>query len=130
MSTLSYRTIGLTHYQLFDVAKGLGYLHSCEVVHGNLKGVRVNFLGLYFVVLVTFRKSNILVDATGCARITEVGLAMVKHNRVSTRGIFADDCDDVRWVAPEILASNDRGVCSKESDIFSIAMVITEVREG
>ena len=27
-------------YQLSDVAKGLCYLHSCNVVHGDLKGVR------------------------------------------------------------------------------------------
>ena len=26
-------------YQLSDVAKGLFYLHSCNVVHGDLKGV-------------------------------------------------------------------------------------------
>ena len=29
----------LTPYQLSDVAKGLFYLHSCNVVHGDLKGV-------------------------------------------------------------------------------------------
>jgi len=27
-------------YQLSDVAKGLAYLHSCNVIHGDLKGVR------------------------------------------------------------------------------------------
>ena len=26
--------------QLSDIAKGLCYLHSCNVIHGNLKGVR------------------------------------------------------------------------------------------
>ena len=26
--------------QLFDLAKGLCYLHSCNVIHGDLKGVR------------------------------------------------------------------------------------------
>ena len=26
--------------QLLDVAKGLCYLHSCNVIHGDLKGVR------------------------------------------------------------------------------------------
>lgn len=129
MPTLSNRTTGLTRYQLFDVAEGLDYLHSREVVHGNLKGVRNILLGLCFVALVTFCKSNILVDATGCARITEVGLGTIKHNRVATQNGFPNNCGDVRWVAPEILASGDRGVRSKESDIFSFAMVITEVRE-
>jgi len=27
-------------FQLVDVAKGLSYMHSLHVVHGNLKGVR------------------------------------------------------------------------------------------
>ena len=30
----------LTPSQLSDVAEGLNYLHSCNVVHGDLKGVR------------------------------------------------------------------------------------------
>ena len=29
----------LPHYQLSDVVNGLCYLHSCNVVHGDLKGV-------------------------------------------------------------------------------------------
>ena len=32
-------TLCLPHYQLSDVAKGLHHLHSCNVVHGDLKGV-------------------------------------------------------------------------------------------
>lgn len=30
----------LTTRQLSDVAEGLNYLHSCDVIHGDLKGVR------------------------------------------------------------------------------------------
>ena len=30
----------LIHFQLLGVAKGLGYLHSCKLIHGDLKGVR------------------------------------------------------------------------------------------
>ena len=35
--------------QLWDVADGLHYLHSCKIIHGNLKGVsRFNPLSLLF----------------------------------------------------------------------------------
>ena len=30
----------LIHHKLSDVAEGLNYLHSCDMVHGDLKGVR------------------------------------------------------------------------------------------
>jgi len=29
-----------SHYQLSEVAKGLHYIHSCNVIHGGIKGVR------------------------------------------------------------------------------------------
>jgi serine/threonine protein kinase len=33
-------TRAYTRYQLSDIAKGLCYLHSCNIIHGDLKGVR------------------------------------------------------------------------------------------
>jgi serine/threonine protein kinase len=33
-------TEALILLQLSDVAEGLNYLHSCDVIHGDLKGVR------------------------------------------------------------------------------------------
>jgi len=38
----------LTPHQLSDVAEGLNYLHSCNVIHGGLKGVR-DCAGSHFV---------------------------------------------------------------------------------
>ena len=39
------------HYQLSDTAEGLHYLHSCNEIHGNLKGVRSSkfYLKLVFM---------------------------------------------------------------------------------
>lgn len=97
---------------VLDVAEGLSYLHSRGVILGNLKG------------------PNILVDASSCARITEIGLSVVTQNPLSMRDASVGHCDDARWTAPEILISDDRGIRSKESDIFSFAIVITEVFTG
>ena len=63
-------------------------------------------------------------DATGCARVANFGLAMVAHDLESV----IEHEHGVRWIAPEILG--DRGTYSKEGDVFSFAMVTIEVRRG
>ena len=64
-------------------------------------------------------------DASGNARITDFGLAVVTQDLGSLqRG--PDECGDgARWIAPEIL--DNRGTYSKEADVFSFAMVTIEV---
>ncbi|KAF9647762.1 kinase-like protein [Thelephora ganbajun] len=95
---------------LSDIAEGLDYLHSCDVIHGGLRGL------------------NIIVDTTGRAQITDVGLATVTQNLDSIRDASADDGHSARWIAPEIL--DDRGVYSKEADIFAFAMITIEAFTG
>ena len=73
--------------------------------------------------MLTSSQSNILVDTAGHARITDFGLAVVTQDLDSIRN--ASD-DSARWIAPEIL--DDRGIYSKEADVYSFAMVTIEVR--
>ena len=42
VSFLMYSAHAHPHCQLADIADGLQYLHSRDVVHGDLKGVRVH----------------------------------------------------------------------------------------
>ena len=78
-----------------------------------------------FAAWLTPGQSIILVDATGNARITDFGLAMVTQDLEPIRKA-SDECgNNVRWVAPEIL--DDRGTYSKEADVFSFAMLTIEV---
>ena len=42
VSFLMYSAHAHPHYQLADIADGLRYLHSRNVVHGDLKGVRIH----------------------------------------------------------------------------------------
>ena len=86
----------------------------------------VVILDFSFTAWLTPGQLNILVDATGSARITDFGLAMVAQSLESMRKA-SDDCGNcVRWIAPEIL--DDRGTYSKEADVFSFAMLTIEVR--
>ncbi|KAF9644343.1 kinase-like protein [Thelephora ganbajun] len=93
---------------LYDVAQGLDYLHSHDVVHGDLKG------------------QNILVDATGHARITGLGLITATLDLESTTP-FAEG-PVARFTAPEILGGDT--TASKEADVFSFAMIMIEVFTG
>lgn len=93
---------------LFDIANGLNYLHSCNVIHGDLKG------------------TSVLVDDTNRARLTDFGFSRV----VSDLGFPAPRTDGpaVRWAAPEVL-DMIRPV-SEASDAYSFAMVIVEMFTG
>ena len=71
-------------------------------------------------------QSNVLLDTSGCARITDFGLSAVTQNLASIQNGSAEDGDSARWIAPEIL--DGRGTYSKEADVFSFAMVTIEVR--
>ena len=94
------------------------------MVHGDLKGVRDHFEPRFATAL-TRVQSNILVDASGHARITDFGLSSVTQNMDSIRSASDGQSHTARWTAPEIL--NEEGTYSKEADIFSLAMVTIEV---
>jgi len=66
-------------------------------------------------------------DDSGRARIVDFGLAMVTQDLDSIPSISSQHGHTPRWAAPEVLRD---GTYSKESDIFSFAMVMIEVRHG
>ena len=62
-------------------------------------------------------------DDTGHARVTDFGLAGVVSD--SEPAASETDGHSVRWAAPEILTTEQP--VSKESDVYSWAMVVIEV---
>ncbi|KAI7845368.1 hypothetical protein COHA_001075 [Chlorella ohadii] len=92
---------------LFDVAKGLYYLHQRRIVHLDLKS------------------ANILLSRHGTAKICDIGMARVLGNKeylsmLSGMGTFA-------WSAPEVLSGKR---CTEKVDLYSYGVVIWEVCTG
>ncbi|RXW24190.1 hypothetical protein EST38_g1647 [Candolleomyces aberdarensis] len=91
---------------LSEVAEGLTYLHSKDIVHGDLRG------------------GNVLISEDGVARLSDFGLSK-----------FLTDCNkgltslpiNPRWFAPEILRDKP---LSKQSDIWSLGMTFLELLTG
>ena len=71
-------------------------------------------------------QANVVVDASGNARITDFGSTRISQDRILPES--ADDRQGFtfRWAAPEVL--RDDSQVTKESDIFSFGMVIIEVQ--
>ncbi|KAF7354928.1 DH domain-containing protein [Mycena sanguinolenta] len=97
---------------MMDVARGLEYLHSQDVVHGDLKTV------------------NILVTPSRRACITDFGLSSIV-TELSVRMTFSsrnDRAGTVRYQAPELL-KNER--CNHYgSDVYAFACVAYEILSG
>ena len=114
-----------TRHQLSDVANGLCYLHSHNVVHRDLKGVR-DCSESHPITVLTSDQPNILVDADGRARIMDFRLATVAIDVNFEPSPSDQRVGSEQWSAPEVLLKNER--TSKKTDIFSFAMVMIEVR--
>ena len=125
-SSLLCLSLAYSRRQLSDVANGLCYLHSCNVIHGDLMGVR-NCSKSRFTTVLTLSQPNILMDDSGHARIADFGLATVTKNLESIQSPTFQQGYTPRWTAPEVLST---GTPSKEADIFSFAMIMIEVRHG
>ncbi|OCF78736.1 TKL protein kinase [Kwoniella mangroviensis CBS 8886] len=94
------------------VAQGMEYLHSRDVVHGDLKG------------------QNILIDDEGRPRLCDFGLSQIKIDITSksanpTEG--ESNAGTLRFLPPERLKSSPM---TKECDVYSFAMTIYQIYSG
>lgn len=110
--------------QLWDVADGLHYLHSCEVIHGTLEAVSRSVpLSLLFGALDNDpmnSKANILIDKDGRARLAGFELTSM------TRAVEdLDTTGTAIWAAREALGA---GPMTKEGDVFRFGILVVEVR--
>ncbi|KAF9644739.1 kinase-like protein [Thelephora ganbajun] len=100
---------------LSEVAEGLSYLHSRNVIHGDLKG------------------DNIVIDRDGHARLADFSLITL----IPDQSTFMSSCMEggaLPWMSPELLDPESFGLKerhpTKESDCYALGMVIYEVLSG
>jgi serine/threonine protein kinase len=109
--------------KLVETAKGLNYLHSQFIVHGDIRCVstpKVMQITAHAEVI----KSNILIDQEGHAKLTDFGLSVVLAEEEVTA---TTSSGPYRWNAPELFVGEDVfRTC--ESDIYAFGCTCLEVR--
>ncbi|KAJ6486722.1 kinase-like domain-containing protein, partial [Mycena sanguinolenta] len=101
---------------LLEIAQGLDYLHSMNVVHGDLRG------------------NNILISDDGNACLSDFGLATSIDDADSTAAVVTSSSNragSVRWFAPELIDPTKFGcpkfMRTKASDVYAYACVCLEL---
>ncbi|KAG1765981.1 kinase-like domain-containing protein [Suillus placidus] len=101
---------------LRDVARGLQYLHSQSIVHGDLSG------------------NNVLVDENGKACLTDFGLSALLPGRMSQAMLPTNPTCTVQYMAPEYLKFDAEGDLTPnfttKSDVYSFGGIMLQVLEG
>ncbi|KAF9468989.1 kinase-like domain-containing protein [Collybia nuda] len=99
---------------LTEIAHGLNYLHSQNVVHGDLRG------------------GNILIDDQWQACLADFGLTVVSEATLATH--TSNGHGSTRWMAPELHDPEsfgfDRFLRTSASDIYALGCVCLEVYTG
>lgn len=96
---------------MFEIAQGLAYLHSQDIIHGDLRG------------------SNILVDDDWHVRLADFGLSVFSDATAATQTSHRGG--SVRWMSPELHLPQSCGLDTFQrtfaSDVYSFAFVCVEV---
>ncbi|KAJ7508890.1 kinase-like domain-containing protein [Mycena galericulata] len=95
---------------LFQTAQGLAYLHSQNIVHGDLRG------------------GNVLIDDDGHARLADFGLAIVTDATLGTTS--TTQRGSLRWMAPELTDFEVEFKRTEASDVYAFACLCIEIYTG
>ncbi|KAJ1299532.1 hypothetical protein OPQ81_011090 [Rhizoctonia solani] len=97
-----------------QLAQAIAYLHTQNVVHGDIKG------------------PNVLISDAGTAQVTDFGVSIVDHREIEF-SITSSGRGTHRWQAsinhaPEILQGKSDS--TKEADVYALGMTMTEIYSG
>lgn len=94
-----------------NIATGLDYLHSQNIIHRDLKS------------------PNILLDATLTAKIGDFGLSVTKNTLSTQPGVVTTRgaAGSLPWMAPELFGRDENAKCTFASDVWSLGMVFWEI---
>jgi serine/threonine protein kinase len=113
--------------QVIGVASGLEYLHAKDIVHGDVKVVRM--IHLPPITNFTFIQSNVLVDKGGIPSICDFGISKI----LDRSGFTTSRVGTCPYMAPELfIVINSEGnpempSTTKSSDVYSFALLALEV---
>ena len=88
------------------ITAGMAYLHGRGVMHRDLKS------------------ANVLIDASGAAKVTDFGLAAQAPDDTARGGSLTAETGTYRWMAPEVIRHEPY---SKSADVFSFGMILFEL---
>ncbi|KAH8112737.1 hypothetical protein DFH11DRAFT_1606815 [Phellopilus nigrolimitatus] len=93
---------------VYEIAKGMAYLHRQGVMHGDLKG------------------TNVLIDDNKHCVITDFGQSEMKSEAYRLSGSHPPR-GTLRWQAPEIIDGFSSGRLTYQVDIYAFAIVCVEI---
>jgi serine/threonine protein kinase len=118
--------------QVRDIVCGLAFMHSLDVIHGDVKPVSPSPCPLSSL---NVQQSNILIDCRHRARLADFGLARI--TTVTTSGSTSDQSGgSTRYMAPELFQPRptsttsvgpEDGLPTKQSDVYALGVSTWEV---
>ncbi|QRV97065.1 Tyrosine kinase family catalytic domain protein [Ceratobasidium sp. AG-Ba] len=92
-----------------DIAAGMVYLHTLQVIHGDLKG------------------ANVLISMQGVARVADFGNAGLHRYTLKFESTSNPSALSTRWTAPELFST---AKYSFAADVYALGMTILETITG
>jgi serine/threonine protein kinase len=121
--------------KLSQIAKGLHYLHSTHICHGDVKAVSC-FDIKYMLTSFWNSQANVLIDENYRCYLADFGIAALISTKTATVGFATatrSTKGTMRWMAPELfdftkLNTDSSGIKSAPRDIYAFACTMLEVR--